>query len=298
MKAVSYRPLTAAPFRQNEEYKEVAPKSPELSKYIRCFWGSGRPYLKKETAAGLVTPDTCADIIYRIDYTANTISGGFCGINDASFTENDDSAAGHLVSVFAIRFYAWSACGFSEDSMKDTKNQYLDVQSRFRWFDRILRPQLFEKNSLEERIEIAEALLLQRLSKMRRSPIICDAVARMLLQKGALSAAELAKECFISDRQLERLFHEYIGITPKKICNLIRYQFVWNDVLRNPAFSAADAAWQYGYTDQSHLLREFKRYHTMDMQAARRYAHYVGNIQYQPAFSDYNDCKEKQTVKI
>ena len=100
------------------------------------------------------------------------------------------------------------------------------------------------------------------------------------MHKGAIGVSELAKACFISGRQMERLFHEYIGITPKKLCNLIRYQFVWGDVLRNPAFSVMDAVWQYGYTDQSHLMREFKRYHTMDIQTARNYAHHVGNIQY------------------
>lgn len=284
MQTVPYRPLTAAPFRKNEEYQEVTPGIPELAKYIRCFWGSGRPYLKKGVA-GLVTPDTCVDIIYNIDYTANTISGGFCGINDVSFSETDKTMEGHLVSTFAIRFYAWSACGFSEDSMKDTKNGFFDVQSRFRWLDRILRPMLFEKNSLEERIEIVEALFLQRLSGMRHSPVVYDAVTQMLLHKGTLGAAELARTCFISSRQLERLFHEYIGITPKKLCNLVRYQFVWNDVLRNPFFPVMDAVWKYGYTDQSHLMREFKRYHTMDIQTARKYAvqscaYHVGNILY------------------
>lgn len=282
MHTLPYRPMTAAPFRQNEEYREIEPRTPELAKYIRCFWGSGHPYLKKSAAAGLVTPDTCADIIYQIDHTANSVSGGFCGINDASFRNVDDSEDGHLVSVFAIRFYAWSAFGFSEDSMKDTKNQYLDVQSRFRWLDRLLRPQLLEKSDLEERMEIAEALMLQRLSVsgMRYSSPVYDAVGQILRHKGAISAAELARACFISSRQLERLFHEYIGITPKKLCNLVRYQFVWNDVLRNPSFHIMDAVWQYGYTDQSHLMREFKRYHTMDIQTARSYAYDVGNIQY------------------
>lgn len=279
MRTLPYRPLTAAPFRQNEEYQEVVPRNPELAKYIRCFWGSGRPYLKRG-GAGLVTPDTCVDIIYNIDHTANIIRGGFCGINDVSFQSTDKSMEGHLVSTFAIRFYAWGAYGFSEDSMKGTKNQYLDVQSRFCWLDRLLRPQLFEKNTLEERVEIAQALFFRQLSGMRHSSMVYDAVAQMLLHKGALPAEELAKACFISSRQLERLFHEYIGMTPKKLCNLVRYQFVWNDVLRNPAFRVMDAVWQYGYTDQSHLMREFKRYHTMDMRTARKYAYHVGNIQY------------------
>lgn len=40
MEDTFYMPLTAAPFRKNEAYKEVLPKNAELAKYIRCFWGS------------------------------------------------------------------------------------------------------------------------------------------------------------------------------------------------------------------------------------------------------------------
>ncbi len=78
MEATFYMPLTAAPFRKNEVYKEVLPKNPELAKYIRCFWGSDSPYFIKEkrNAGDIVVPDTCADIIYHIDHTDHTITGG------------------------------------------------------------------------------------------------------------------------------------------------------------------------------------------------------------------------------
>ena len=103
----------------------------------------------------------------------------------------------------------------------------------------------------------------------------------ILLQKGVLRTAQLAEECCISGRQLERLFHGYIGITPKKLCNLVRYQCLWNEILRDPKFCILDAVCRYGYTDQSHLMHAFKRYHTMGIQKALLYArHNVGNIQY------------------
>lgn len=95
-----------------------------------------------------------------------------------------------------------------------------------------------------------------------------------------MGIANLAKESFVSTRQLERLFHEYVGITPKKLSNLIRYQFLWRDILCEPDFDALSAVHKFGYTDQSHLLREFKRYHSMDIHNARIIAFKdVGNIQ-------------------
>ncbi len=116
---------------------------------------------------------------------------------------------------------------------------------------------------------MTEALFLRRLSgtEGRTSAHVQNvqrAVAQILLHKGALHTAGLAEECFISGRQLERLFHEYIGITPKKLCNLVRYQSVWNDILRNPDFQIQDAVWRYGYNmvvknGKGWIKNEFKR---------------------------------------
>lgn len=297
-------PLTATPYKHNETYTERPPGNLDLAKYVRCYWGSEKPYFQKEehTVPSTVIPDTCVDIIYNIDHTANAIDGGFCGINDASFCNSADRKCGHLISTFAIRFYAWGAYAFSEDSLRETLNGYYDVQSRFMWLDRILRQQLLEKHSLAERAAIADTALLNRLfttgqaftangvsvdggrvvlAKGRQNSVIDCAVSQILLHRGNVSASQLAGECFISSRQLERLFHEYIGITPKKMCNLVRYQCLWGEVFSNPGFHIADAVYRYGYTDQSHLMREFKRYHTMDIRQARKHAYDdVGNIQY------------------
>lgn len=208
MEATFYMPLTAAPFRKNEVYKEVLPKNPELAKYIRCFWGSDSPYVIKEkrNAGDIVVPDTCADIIYHIDHTDHTITGGFCGINDAAFSDCHKEETGHLVSVFAIRFYAWGVYTFSEDSLKDTINGYFDVQSRFWWLDHLLRSQLLEKNTLEERIKTAEVMFLQKLPGIRQHNVVDKAVHYIIRNKGGrvpwswqgnvLSAAVSCKGCF------------------------------------------------------------------------------------------------------
>lgn len=137
----------------------------ELARYIRCFWGSERPYAVKEKrkAGDIVIPDTCADIIYHIDHTDHTISGGFCGINDIAF---------------------------SEDSLKDTVNGFYDVQSRFWWLDHLLRRQLLEKSGLEERIKTAEALFIRKLPGVRQNRVIDKAVHHIILNKGRQSAVE------------------------------------------------------------------------------------------------------------
>ncbi len=276
-----YHPLTATPFKRNIFYIELAPCK-ELRSYIRCYWGTAAPLIQVEDdgVPELVIPDTCADIIYHIDYTADTVEGGFYGINDCSFYAYGRGAAGHMAATFAIRFFAWSAYAFADDSMKSTTNGCFDVGSRFEWLDKNLRPKLLELKTLQEKASFAGNLLLKRLSDVKKNLVVDNAIQNILINKGSLDVSDLAKDSFVSTRQLERLFHEYAGITPKKMSNLIRYQWLWRDILYEPDFDVLSAVHKYGYTDQSHLLREFKRYHSVDIHEARNIAFKdVGNIQ-------------------
>ena len=278
---IIYRPLTATPFKRNISYTELTPCN-ELRPYIRCYWGAESPMIRSENDAAteLVIPDTCVDIIYDIDYTNNTVTGGFCGINDCSFHTDNNETIGHMISTFAIRFYGWGAYAFADDSMKSTLNGYFDVGSRFEWLDKIIRSQLLELKTLQEKVSCVEKLLIKRLPNVRDNIIVNDTIQNILLHKGSLDVSNLAKDSFVSTRQLERLFHEYVGVTPKKLSNLIRYQFLWRDILCEPKFDVLSAVHKFGYTDQSHLLREFKRYHSMDIHSAMSVAFEdVGNIQ-------------------
>lgn len=281
IRLIVYRPLTATPFKRNISYSELTPCK-ELYPYIRCYWGTESPMIRSENDAvtELVIPDTCVDIIYDIDYTNNTVIGGFCGINDCSFRTDNNEAIGHMVSTFAIRFYGWGAYAFADDSMKSTLNGYLDVGSRFEWLDKIIRPQLLELKTLQEKVFFVEKLLIKRLPNVKGNVIVNDTIQNILLHRGSLDVSSLAKDSFVSTRQLERLFHEYVGVTPKKLSNLMRYQFLWRDILFKPDFDVLSAVHKYGYTDQSHLLRELKRYHSLDIHSAKSVAfENVGNIQ-------------------
>lgn len=278
---IIYRSLTATPFKRNRFYTEMSPCK-ELQSYIRCYWGTENLLIQVENddTPELVIPDTCVDIIYHIDHTNNTVTGGFCGINDYSFHTHGNGTIGHMVSTFAIRFYAWRAYAFADDSLQSTMNGYFDVGSRFEWLDKIIRPKLLELRTLQEKASFTKQVLLKRLSNVRENTVVNDTIQNILINKGSLDIANLAKESFVSTRQLERLFQEYVGITPKKLSNLIRYQFLWRDILCEPDFDVLSAVHKFGYADQSHLLREFKRYHSMDIHNARMMAFKdVGNIQ-------------------
>lgn len=270
-----YHPITAAPFVCNESYMEVTPCE-ALKPYVKCFWGTAKPYRKERTdiqGSEIVTPDTCMDIIFNIDFTNNKIDGKFCGIDNRSFiTTYYKNGEEKTISSFAIRFYAWSAVLFAEESMRDTKNAFFDIGCHFSRLKKEIEALLFDVVCMEDRIEIVQNYLLSHIHPERNCPAVTEAVGEILLHKGTMEIGRLSKELHMSSRHLERLFRENMGISPKQLSSLVRYQYLWNDILYNPAFQIQDAVFQYGYTDQAHLMHEFKKFHTMNISEAKNYA--------------------------
>lgn len=286
-----YHPITAAPFKCTEEYMELEPCD-ALKPYIRCFWGSKGAVTQEEHSAdvmGIVTPDTCMDIIFTADLTNNIIISQFCGINDRTFITHRDRNHKKTFFTFAIRFYAWGASTFAEESMKNTKNILIDAGCHFSGIKKEIEKRLFEIKCINQFIPVAEKILLNHFVKKYKNPTVFQAVSNILEQRGNLSMTDLRQEVIVGNRQLERLFLEYIGISPKSLASLVRYQYLWNEILYNKDFNIADAVYRYGYSDQAHLCHDFKKYHSMNLSDAKKYAmQNVGNVQDESSKLLYN----------
>lgn len=83
----------------------------------------------------------------------------------------------------------------------------------------------------------------------------------LLYHRGTATVSAWAHELFISSRQLERLLGEYWGMTPKKGSALVRYQALYQEICHGTLTDVQDAVARYGFADQAHLCREFRRYH-------------------------------------
>ena len=70
------------------------------------------------------------DIIFDLDYTNNTAYSSFHTIDENPYFSYNSVKAMHR-SIFGIRFYAWSAVLFADNSFAGTKNKGFDVDEFF-----------------------------------------------------------------------------------------------------------------------------------------------------------------------
>ena len=230
---------------------EIAPIS-ILRPYIRCFWMYG-DCLGNQWFR--IIPDCCADIIIPLDG-----SPVFVGASDTSFISE------YAGDVFGIRFYAWAVAPFLHIGMSETFNSVIPVDSILTDFS-YLQNAVIGAKTTTRKVELAEKYFM-RLFDGRLCSDVINSLCYAVSKSCNVTVGDIAEYCALSKRTLERRFVDNIGITPKKMTDLLRYQLLWQDCIK-PNFSAADSAFKLGYYDESHMYNSFRLYHGIGLTEAR-----------------------------
>jgi AraC-like DNA-binding protein len=83
-----------------------------------------------------------------------------------------------------------------------------------------------------------------------------EAIARA---RGRLSIDRIARDANITRRHLERRFLDHVGVTPKRLARIARFQHALQLLESGDAGSGAATAAACGYADQSHFVRDFRK---------------------------------------
>ena len=73
-----------------------------------------------------------------------------------------------------------------------------------------------------------------------------------------MAIADVARALGVGERRLERAFDEAVGLPPKQLARVLRFRAVVRRVDRDPDVRWTDLAFDTGYADQPHLVREFR----------------------------------------
>jgi AraC-like DNA-binding protein len=124
-----------------------------------------------------------------------------------------------------------------------------------------LAQRLREHDDWDERFDAVQEFLLRRLNRTPPAAVPDPAVAwawgRLCASHGTTRVEALATELGCSRRYLSDAFRRQVGLSPKTVGRLLRFQHVRERIQQSPA-CWGDVAYAAGYADQSHLNREFR----------------------------------------
>lgn len=127
-----------------------------------------------------------------------------------------------------------------------------------------------EMNEVNERLQeaenfdaikdIIEDFLLAKSKKLKLSLPFDNAMLELLKMDGLVSIEKIASLACVSLRQFERVSKERLGIPPKLFARLIRFSKAYRLRENAPKLSWTSIAYECGYFDQMHLIRDFKQF--------------------------------------
>jgi AraC-like DNA-binding protein len=134
-----------------------------------------------------------------------------------------------------------------------------------------LQEQVLEAADAPAALCQVDAFLTARLRAMRRRrPVrlggaelqdaaVGAALAAIERSAGRLRVIELAREAGIGVRQLERRFRDRVGLSPKRLATIVRFQRAFGAIAAGSDATLTEIAHDSGYFDQSHFIRDFRR---------------------------------------
>ncbi len=123
-----------------------------------------------------------------------------------------------------------------------------------------VRNRLGEATTWRERFAVLDdelGALVTREATPGAPPAVVNAWRLLRRSRGAVPIGTLADTVGYSDRRLLTLFDAEIGLTPKTAARVIRFDRARRVVQTAPAGRLGRIAAEHGYSDQSHLVRDF-----------------------------------------
>jgi AraC-like DNA-binding protein len=237
-----------------------------LRNTIKCFWYNLREF---DGPRFEVVPDGYAEIIFYFGSNCSIDNNGawqplpspfLMGLlnQPAVFSTQD------RLEIIGIRCYPWTVfdlLGLPPDRQglrlltDPAPHPVAQLQSTL--------SELVQAGQVEQAVTTITAYFLKSQPYQAVDSTLFKAGVAMLEASGAMPVSQVAAAAHATVRTLERKFKQSSGRTVKDVSGLMRFEQARNRLWLEPDISLAALAQSLGYTDQSHLSREFKRYSGM-----------------------------------
>jgi AraC-like DNA-binding protein len=163
----------------------------------------------------------------------------------------------HLVSA---RLHPLGAFRLLGPAIAQLVNSVVDLETVLGPPARELRTLLIDSDSPEQRFGHLERFLEQRiLPGVVPSEIVCEAARRIEEAHGNLRITSIPADLGVSRKQLWLRFTRELGLSPKAYAGLQRFVWTLARLRESTGVDWSQLAAAAGYSDQAHLVRDFRR---------------------------------------
>jgi AraC-like DNA-binding protein len=244
------------------KYQEFLPHS-SLQDLVHCIWILERTY-GAEAPYEDVTPDGWVELVLcfgarygflRDGGEAQEMPGAFMvGLQKKPLRFRCDGT----MRILGVRLHAWAAQPVLGTPAQAPSNPNTCLGSDWHGLVEAIQPRMMA-DDYEQAVSMVEDHLIKALLGTVFDRDTLRAAANLLYHtKGQVKVVDLAEHCCLSHRQLQRKFKEGSGTTPKHLARVIRFEEIRKRLMFDPQTNLTALAYEFGYSDQSHFIRDFK----------------------------------------
>jgi AraC-like DNA-binding protein len=168
----------------------------------------------------------------------------------------EDIATGTIV----VEFSPHGAYRFFHIALNEIQNQIHPLTDILGTVAKQLGEQISNVERVEGKVALLQEFLLKQFMLQQEDSIFEYCVAKITSSKGKITIKELEKKTGYSSRWLNMKFADKLGVSPKNLSTIIRFKQYYNAVANNNEMDFMQNAFYDHYYDQSHFLKEFKRF--------------------------------------
>ena len=238
-----------------------------LRPHVGCFWS-----IETTPATRLRTlPDACTTL--TVELSEGAAPKCFLAGPRLTPTERVPAVGQVFFGVRLLPGVAFVLTGIPVHTLTDNRTRLVSVLPEDApGFEK----RLAKAQTIQDRFDVLEEFLVQRLVGRPIDPRIEKDLKGIEDSAGQIRMAQLAHECRISPRQLHRLVRQWVGLAPKRLARIVRFQAVLKRMESALPGNSQRMAADLGYFDQAHLTNEMMQF--VRASPARVVAHRVADF--------------------
>ena len=162
--------------------------------------------------------------------------------------------------TIGIEFSPQGAYRFFHFTLNEIQNQIYSLNDLLGNIGTQLIEQINNTTSVQQKIALLHQYLLKQLSLQKEDSLFEYCIEKITASKGRITVKELEKKTGYSNRWLNMKFNDKLGVSPKNLSSIIRFKQYYQAFISGNEKSFFRNDFYELYYDQSHFIKDFKRF--------------------------------------
>src|SRR5712691_6936913 len=237
----------------------------DLSFFVERYWIVSWDLRGQEPYVQETLPYPCVNMVIEKDRS------GVFGVEKGKFSRLLENQG----RVFGIKFKPGGFYPFVKSPVSQLTNGSTSFWDAFGVDSKALEETILSQEDEGEMIELVEKFLRERLPERDKNvTVINEVVDYIIAHREITKVDDVVSQFNLNKRTLQRLFRQYVGVSPKWVIKRYRLHEVAERLAGGEVVDWPKMVLELGYTDQAHFIKDFK---TIVGRTPAEYALHIGS---------------------